>query len=52
MPKTPRYGCGVCGKRDTAERMIYSRFTGNRYCVDLAACRARKLKKLGGSKSE
>lgn len=39
--------CGICGKRDRSEAMVYSRFTGSRYCADKAACdrRAKRNKK-------
>lgn len=37
----PKYHCGRCGKKGTAEQMVYSRFSGNRYCIDLAACARR-----------
>jgi hypothetical protein len=40
-----RYPCGVCGKPDVAEKMIFSRFTGSRYCADLAACAKRAKRK-------
>ncbi len=34
--------CALCGRRDRAETMVYSRFTRNRYCGDdLAACERR-----------
>ena len=29
----PRYTCGLCGRKVTAEESVYSRFTGNRYCT-------------------
>jgi hypothetical protein len=31
-PKAKRYPCARCGRRDKAERMVFSRTTGNRYC--------------------
>lgn len=42
-----RYACAVCGRRDLADRMIYSRHTGNRFCSDFGACRKR-LRRKGG----
>jgi hypothetical protein len=43
-----RYPCSRCGKKDTAEHLVYSRFTGNRYCPDLDACdrRAKRRRKV------
>lgn len=38
---TPRYACNRCGKRGLAEKMVYSRHTGNRYCTDLDGCARR-----------
>lgn len=44
-----RHACAVCGKRDQAERMVYSRWTNDRYCVDIDACKRRsKRQKRGG----
>ena len=34
-----RYPCAVCGRHKTADRLIYSRWTRNRYCADIADCR-------------
>lgn len=42
---TPRYACGRCGKRGTAETMVYSRHTGNRYCFKLDECARRTANK-------
>ncbi len=43
--------CALCGRRQSAEKMIYSRHTGARYCTgaDIDACtrRARRLQKEG-----
>lgn len=37
-----RYPCARCGKQSTAERMVYSKWTRNRYCLDFDACTRRK----------
>jgi hypothetical protein len=46
--KARQYACARCGRRVRPERWVYSRHTGNRYCVELDACakRARRRKKL------
>jgi hypothetical protein len=36
-----RFSCGCCGRRLPAERYIYSRWTGSRYCWP-GECRKRK----------
>jgi hypothetical protein len=39
--------CAICGKKQTADEMVYSRFTRNHYCV-LAAekqCRQRAMRR-------
>jgi len=36
-----RYACAKCGRYEPADRMIYSRFTRNRYCSDDRACTTR-----------
>ncbi len=36
-----RHACARCGKRHPADRMIYSTFTRNRYCADIAGCDRR-----------
>lgn len=41
----PKYPCGRCGKPGAAEQMIYSRHSGNRYCIDMAACAKRAASK-------
>jgi hypothetical protein len=41
----PKYPCGRCGKRAKAEQMVYSRFSGARYCRDLNACAQRSRRK-------
>jgi hypothetical protein len=41
MVAAPRYACGRCGRRATADRMVYSRHSGNRYCIDMGACAKR-----------
>lgn len=40
------YTCAYCGKRARVESMVYSSHTGNRFCVDPAACERRR--KRGG----
>lgn len=45
MTAKPKYPCGKCGKRATAEQMLYSRFTHARYCTDLDACARRAAKR-------
>jgi hypothetical protein len=37
-----KYACARCGKKNTAARMVFSRFTGNRYCAyETGACEKR-----------
>ena len=37
-----RHECGLCGRHQTVDRLVYSRWTGRRYCAfDVKACRAR-----------
>jgi hypothetical protein len=31
-----RYRCAICGRRLEEGRYVYSRFTKNRYCTDIA----------------
>lgn len=53
-PSEPRHPCAICGKRSRAADMVYSRFTGNRYCIAEAACRkraARRAKSVALDKS-
>lgn len=49
----PRYACALCGKPNTADRMVYSTQTGSRFCPprEFAACdrRAKKNARQGGS---
>ena len=45
MSKAPKYECGVCGKRRPAAQMIYSRFTGDRYCASGKLCKRRRARK-------
>ena len=35
------YLCARCGKRATADRMVFSAFTRNHYCADVDACTRR-----------
>lgn len=44
-----RYACARCGKRQPADRMVYSRFTRNRYCRDLTACDRRHHRRQKGA---
>lgn len=37
----PRYPCGRCGRHQTADRMVWSRWTRARYCTDLKSCEKR-----------
>jgi len=39
------YSCALCGKRVREGQYVYSRFTGNRYCIGMEACRARAKKR-------
>jgi hypothetical protein len=39
--RAPRYTCERCGKKGTAEQMLFSRHTGNRYCIEFNACEKR-----------
>lgn len=44
--KAPKYACGLCGRLDIAERMVFSTHTGARYCgTDFNGCRARAARK-------
>jgi late competence protein required for DNA uptake (superfamily II DNA/RNA helicase) len=36
-----KYRCARCGKPDTAENMLFSAFSRNRYCLDLDRCAIR-----------
>lgn len=36
-----RYPCALCGKRQVAEKMVYSRHLKVRYCADIMACDVR-----------
>jgi hypothetical protein len=33
QPKLSEHRCGVCGRRLRQEQWVYSRHTGNRYCL-------------------
>lgn len=39
-----KYTCPRCKKASPAERMTYSRHTGNRYCRDFDACDRRRAR--------
>ena len=36
-----RYPCARCGRKQPAERMVFSTFSRKRYCVDLDGCARR-----------
>jgi len=36
-----RYPCARCGRHSVADTMVYSTWTGNRFCFDLRACERR-----------
>jgi hypothetical protein len=44
-PKTRVLSCARCGKRVREGTYIYSRFTKNRYCIDMDACARRAANK-------
>lgn len=39
------HACARCGRRQTADRMVYSSHTGSRYCADIDACGRRANKR-------
>ena len=44
-----KYKCARCGKAAPPEKMIFSRISKSRYCMDMEACdkrRKRALKEL------
>jgi hypothetical protein len=41
--KLSDYSCAQCGRRLPQEEWVYSRFTGNRYCLE-GQCKAKKKK--------
>ncbi len=41
MTTATLHSCARCGRKDTAEHMIYSRHTHARYCWNLDACASR-----------
>jgi hypothetical protein len=43
---TGRHACEICGKKQTAPDLIYSRFTKSHYCRDFDACDRRKHRAL------
>jgi len=43
-----RHLCDRCGRKQPAERMIYSTHTKRRYCADFGAC-DRRVKRNGGA---
>lgn len=53
MTTTPTYACGHCGRRLTAEKMVFSSHTGSRYCgVDLGRCEREGAKRVRRAKRE
>ena len=40
-----KHACARCGKKLPAEKMIFSRHTRARYCIDLAGCDRRAAKR-------
>jgi hypothetical protein len=46
-PPLTSFSCARCGRRLRQDRWVYSRFTRNRYCIEIDACekRAKKGKK-------
>jgi len=53
MTTTERtYPCGRCGKRQTAARMLYSRWTHQRFCTDLDACAKRSSRRTKEADSQ
>jgi hypothetical protein len=46
--RASKHACARCGKKDTAARMVFSRFTGNRYCAyETGACEKRAKRRRG-----
>lgn len=37
----PRLRCGRCGRYGTADRMVFSLYTGGHFCEDTGACARR-----------
>lgn len=35
------FACARCGKRQTADRMVFSSFSRNHYCANVDACGRR-----------
>jgi hypothetical protein len=44
-----KHACARCGKRETADRMVFSTYTRNRYCRDMTACDRRFKRKTKGA---
>jgi len=40
-----KHACARCGAKRTSEEMVYSRFTRNRYCRNLATCEKRAARR-------
>ena len=38
---TKTYCCARCGRYQPAARLVYSRWTRNRYCIDIKTCEKR-----------
>jgi len=45
LPPLTGFRCARCGRQLRQDRWIYSRFTRNRYCVEIDACETRAKKK-------
>ena len=54
MPKTvtKKYACAICGKKDRAANMVFSKFTRNHYCRDDRACDVRMLRNYRARRAE
>lgn len=44
--------CAVCQKKQTPERMVFSRWTGLSYCLDVKTCVERQARRLRASRAE
>lgn len=40
-----RHACARCGKKQKADRMVFSTHTRSRYCSDITACAKRARRK-------
>jgi hypothetical protein len=46
LPKHRTYECARCGKRQQADRMVFSSHTRNHYCAQIDACSRRAKRNL------